>query len=229
MIARCLLKRRPFFPKPSPSLLILSCIVFFSYLGFPSRASACTPPPGSEAPTLAERYERSSHVFVGSVIATNLHLWEMPFRLPPMIDPRGFLGTHYGRFFGTVDRQRGYYALIRVQAFYKGGGIGEVVVEGYGSRGDCLNTVLTGETWLFFANGDMPFLGASYSGYPYSAVDEAAPSVLAELEIITDKPATAPDATRAYVWLPLAGAALAVCWLAARGTFRLALRPQRYG
>jgi hypothetical protein len=201
------------------SLIFICCasalISFILVIATPQRAYACTPPPGSEAPTLQEQYELSNHVFRGTVIATNVSTWSSLRYLPPMVDQRGLLGTHSERFFDGDTR--GYYAYIQVEAYYKGGGMGEVVVLGFGGGGDCLNTVVRGEDVVFFASGDTPFLDAQYAGYPYSAVASASPHVLSELEAITGKPPTLPDTTRAHIWLPLAGVAAGIVWAAARG------------
>lgn len=202
--------------------LCASALISFLMLFFaPKPVHACTPPPGSEAPTLEEQYELSSYVFRGTVISTNLYTWLAPRRLPPMLDSRGLLGTRSGRFF-EGETQRGYYAYIQVEAYYKGGGMGEVVVLGFGGGGDCLNTVVRGEDVVFFASGDAPFLDAQYAGYPYSAVASASPHILTELDMLTGKPPTLPDAARAHVWLPLAGVGVVMVWAAARGAWRLA-------
>ena len=187
------------------------------------RAQACVPPPNSQPPTLEERYENSAIVFRGTVVETNANSWITWRYSLPMIDMRGLLGGHRGRFFGNEnDISEGYYAYIAIDAFYKGGGIAEVAVEGFGTT-TCHNRVYLGDDLIFFTSGDMPFLDAQYTGYPFSAIVDPSPDVLAELETLTGKPPTPPDATRLHLWLPLVGAAFTLSLLGARGAAALSL------
>jgi hypothetical protein len=188
-------------------------------------AHACTPAPGATPPTLQQSYENASYVFSATVTDTNAIAWLMGNRLPPMLDISGVLGRHSARFFGTSEtRVRGYYALATIDTYYKGGGIAEVAIEGFGYGTDCLNPVFPGGRALFFAVGNPPFLRAYYHNYPYSAVVPITAGTLADLTAISGKPPTPPDTTRQSVWLPVLALTPLLLFAGVRAAARLALR-----
>ncbi|MDX2138022.1 MAG: hypothetical protein SF123_07995 [Chloroflexota bacterium] len=187
--------------------------------------SACTPAPGATPPTLQQSFENASYVFTATVTDTNAIAWLMGNRLPPMLDISGVLGRHSTRFFGTSEtRVRGYYALATVDAYYKGGGIAEVAIEGFGYGTDCLNPVFPGQRALFFTVGNPPFLRAYYHNYPYSAVVSITDGTLADLAAISGKPPTQPDMRQQPVWLPVLALTPLLVFTGVRAAARLLLR-----
>jgi hypothetical protein len=206
--------------------LLLYVSAFIAFLLFDAqRASACTPAPGATPPTLQQSYENSSYVFTATITDTNAVSWLMGNRLPPMLDISGVLGRHSARFFGTSEtRVRGYYALTIVDAYYKGGGMAEIAIEGFGYGTDCLNPVFPGERALFFTVGNPPFLRAYYHNYPYSAVTPATDGTIADLITISGKPPTLPNTSHQIVWLPVLVLTPLLVFAGVRLAVRLTLR-----
>jgi hypothetical protein len=206
-----------------PHSLITACFTpfFILFLLFtPSPAHACTPPP-HPPPTLAERFEAAEVVFSGRVIRTGGRVvgnTGLPRFYP--IQEHELLGTRYDRFFDAefVVAAMPYYALVEIDEYYKGSGIGEVAVMGFGYGRDCLNSAEAGDAFVFFTTGDSPLYALRYL-YPHAGVmqyDRRSQRALAEEIGVSGTP---PDTTRTTVWLPasVAAAALALVLLRSAG------------
>jgi hypothetical protein len=176
-------------------------------------------------PSLAQRFEQATVVLRGTVTDSNLAFWLYRGDLPPMLTIRGILGSASSRFFGYAEtRFPGYYALMQVETYYKGTGMAEIAVEGFGIGGDCMNSAYPGDEFILFASGDMPFLQAFYLNYPYSAVAEADARTLNELALLAGESVSLPDARRTFLWLPATGVSAGMILLMLRLCGWLALR-----
>jgi hypothetical protein len=196
--------------------LIVILIAITSFL-HTSSVLACSPPAGPP-PTLAQQIEAAKVVFSGRVIATGGRIIGSS-RLPNLspITDRGMLGGRYERFFTTEFgvALMPYYAEVEVEQYYKGWGIGEVVVMGFGYGTDCLNSAEPGDVLLFFTTGDSPLFSLRYL-YPNGGVAAYDRRTQDELAQMTLDERRLPDATTAHVWIPV--------WAAGGGALVLALR-----
>lgn len=197
--------------------IVLTVIVAVICLLHTPPARACSPPPGPP-PTLLQQIDAAKVVFSGRVVATGGRIIGSS-RLPNLapITDRGMLGGRYERFFTTEFgvALMPYYAEVEVEQYYKGAGIGEVVVMGFGYGTDCLNSAEPGDVFLFFTTGESPLFSLRYlypnggvAVYDARAQQELAQAALDEL--------TLPDGTTAYVWIPV--------WVAGAGALLLSLR-----
>jgi hypothetical protein len=199
--------------------LFAAWLAVAALIGLPTpRAHACSPPPGPP-PSLLQQLENAETVFSGRVIATGGRIIGGSRLLndQPMRD-RGVLGGHYERFFTTEFgvALMPYYAEVEIDQYYKGWGIGEVVVMGFGYGTDCLNSTEPGDAFVFFTTGDSPLFSLRYL-FPNAGVapyDRRTQNELAD--VVTDE-RRLPDGTTAHVWIPVWGTGAGVFLLMLRG------------
>ncbi len=189
-----------------------------------SHAYACSPPPGPP-PTLAERWAAADVVFSGRVVRTGGRV--VSHRGLPSFDllvEHDLLGSRYGRFFRAeyLVAAMPYYALVEVDRYFRGGGIGEVAVMGFGYGSDCLNSAEAGDHFLFFTTGESPLYALRYL-YPHSGVmryDRRTQNELVQMGVGDGQPA---DVAASNAWLPVGGTGVGALLLALRG-LRMLLR-----
>ena len=145
------------------------------------------------------------------------------FLAAPTFAPEVSAAEHFRlwhRFALSVRTSYGYYALVEIEGYYKGGGGSRLAIWGFGYGADCMNTARPGEEVIIFADGRAPFLDLRYQG-PQTAVLPADPAALAELEQLTGKPPQPPDTSRRVMWLPVALAAVILLPIGLRGAWAL--------
>lgn len=95
----------------------------------------------------------------------------------------------------TVENFQSYTATVQAQQYFKGSGPATVSITNFGTGADCRSVVRTGDTWIFFSNGD-PNSGLSAS---YLSVGDA----LATPDADTISQILAVLNSRARAYLPL--------------------------
>lgn len=179
---------------------------------------ACSPPPGPP-PTLQERLDAASVAFAGQVVRTGGRVVSNT-GLPDfdLVVDRDLLGQRFERFFDAeyLVAAMPYYAIVRVERYYKGSGGGEVAVMGFGYGSDCLNSAEAGDAFLFFTTGDSPLYALRYL-YPHAGVMRYDRRTENELAVLGYGAGTAALADVPYTWLPVGGIGAVVVLLLLRG------------
>ncbi len=211
--------------QPVPRPVQLFCLGLFIavavWLVDAHSAHACTPPPGWSPPPLSQRYAQASHVIHGRIfsIGSRAARWSVPVTFAPEVSAAEHFRLWY-RFAPSAETDYGYYALVEVEGYYKGGGGPLLAIWGFGYGPDCMNTARPGQEVILFADGRAPFLDLHYQG-PQTAVMEADPAALAELAQLTDKPPQPPQTAVEVLWLPVVLAVIVMTPIGLRGAWAL--------